>query len=132
MKSIIKKFIYIWENYKILWRAITVLFAVFIFILCVTGIENFPKSLFFLDFIDVVYHFGGFCLFSFFLRGAFYNREKAFLHSLITGLIWGIICETVQLFLPTRSFTLADLTANLGGILIVQLFLNKLLSFVRS
>jgi VanZ family protein len=116
------------DRYKIIWRLPAVFYSIFVLFLCTTGIENLPKSIFFWDYIDIVYHFSGFCLLSFLLRVAFYtlNKDRAFKFTLLFGLIWAIMCETLQIFVPTRSFTIADLTANCGGIIIVQIIINKL------
>lgn len=123
MKPLIK----LSENYRIIWRLLTILYGIFILLLCTTGVENLPKNIFFWDYIDIIYHFSGFCLFSILLRGAFYtyNKDKSFKFTLLFGLIWAIICETLQCFVPTRSFTIADLMANCGGIIIVQVIINS-------
>ncbi len=120
-----KLFINICEKYRIIWRLITIFYGILILFLCTTGIENLPKGIFFFDYIDVIYHFSGFCLFSILLRGFFYtyNKEESFKLTILFGLIWAIICETLQIFVPTRSFTIADLLANCGGIIIVQVII---------
>jgi len=123
-----KLFIGICEKYKIILRLLTILYGILILFLCTTGVENFPKSIFFCDYIDIIYHFSGFCLFSILLRGSFYtyNKDKSFKLTLLFGLIWAVICETLQIFFPTRSFTIADLLANCCGIIIVQIIICQL------
>jgi VanZ family protein len=120
-------FIKLLEKYRIIWRLLTVLYGILILFLCTTGVENLPKNMFFWDYIDIIYHFSGFCIFSFLLRGFFYtyNEDKSFKLTLLFGLIWAIICETLQIFIPTRSFTLSDLSANCLGIIIVQILLVR-------
>ncbi len=118
-----KLFISICEKYRILWRLLTLFYGIIILFLCTTGIENLPESIFFWDYIDVIYHFSGFCLFSILLRCSFYNSTFKF--TLLIGLIWAVICETLQIFIPARSFTIADLIANCGGIIIVQVIISQ-------
>ncbi|HPZ09823.1 MAG TPA: VanZ family protein [Candidatus Eremiobacteraeota bacterium] len=114
------------EKYKVPWRLITISYAIFIFIMCTTGIENLPRSIFFWSYIDIIYHFVGFCIFSIFLRISFYgyDRNKSLELTILCGLIWAFICEILQIFIPTRSFTIADLLANWMGIIFAQLLIN--------
>ena len=120
-----------WKKHKLPWRIVTAIFAIIIFILCIIGVENLPRSIFFMDFIDVIYHFCGFFLFGLLLAGSFYEEKKALKISLATGIIWGIICESVQILTPWRSFVLLDLAANMSGVTISQLLIIKLLNFVK-
>jgi len=122
-----KRFISICEKYKIILRLLTLFYGIVVLFLCTTGVENLPKSMFFFDYIDVIYHFSGFCLFSILLSGSFYtyNKDKSFQLTLLFGLIWAIICETLQIFVPTRSFTIADLMANCGGIIIIAVTIQR-------
>lgn len=69
---------------------------------------------------DLLLHFGGFfCLSLFYQAGWAYRRKWAI--SLI-GLFLALLSESLQLFLPWRSFSPYDLGADLGG-----LFLGLLL-----
>jgi hypothetical protein len=132
VKSITGLLIHIWKKYTLIWRFITPAYAAVIFILCIIGSDKFPKGIFFLNFIDVVYHFLGFCILSLLLRGFFYSYKNSLYLALTGGIIWGIFCEVAQIFVPTRSFTFSDLSANLSGIIIIQILLNKSLNFGRN
>ena len=119
----------------IIWRLLTVFYGIFILFLCTTGVENLPKNMFFWNYIDIIYHFSGFCIFSFLLRWTFYtyNKDTSYKLALLFGLTWAIICETLQIFVPTRSFTIADLMANCLGIILVQFIINsRQLSAIRK
>jgi len=122
-----------WKRYRLFWRIITVIFAIIIFVLCIAGIENFPKEIFFLSFIDIIYHFTGFSIFSFLLAGSFYSCNKInYQLSLSTGIIWSFVCEGIQLIVPDRSFTLWDLAANISAILLIQILMIRMLEKLKS
>jgi VanZ family protein len=90
---------------------------------------------------DAMNHFFGFMIFNFLLASAerairlrrtagatrppgnlnmrtgFFNKTTILM--LAIGIFWGLVCETAQLFVPSRSFQIIDITANCLPALII-------------
>ncbi|PCJ59184.1 MAG: hypothetical protein COA79_10810 [Planctomycetota bacterium] len=81
--------------------------------------------------LDKINHAFAFFVLSFLLDHAFHNKIK------ILNQVWlligfGILIECVQFFLPHREFSIADIFADLLGILwyvLLEPYLKKLVSF---
>jgi len=73
---------------------------------------------------DKSLHFIGLFILSLLLIFTFknYAAKRVYLKSLIIAIIIGILIEIIQLFIPSRTFSLLDLAADLGGIFLAMLF----------
>ena len=69
---------------------------------------------------DAMNHFFGFMIFNFLLASAerairlrrAAGIDKTTILMLAIGIVWGLVCETAQLFVPSRSFQIIDIAAN--------------------
>lgn len=77
---------------------------------------------------DKLHHTAAFFLLSFLGDRAF---DRPFFHMALYLLGFGMIIELVQFTLPYRSFSLADMAANIGGIM-VYAGLKKILESLRG
>jgi VanZ family protein len=104
------------------------------------------------DLFDASMHFLGFCLFNFFLFsflvrpivrrrnsdglgmssiGRSIETRKIVAYFCI-GVLWGLICESSQYFIPSRSFQLIDILANTLPSLLIYVVAKKLLLSGRA
>ena len=84
------------------------------------------------DLFDMAMHFTGFMVFNFLLFSTFagFNKNfpiKVFVLYLSTGIIWGLVCEVSQHFIPSRSFQFIDIIANTSPPFIIPWIVKKLL-----
>jgi len=71
--------------------------------------------------IDKVFHFIGFGSFAFFCKLAFGKLSSLLVLTLSSSL--GVLVEVVQSLLPYRSFSFADMLANIIGVVVALVFL---------
>ena len=69
---------------------------------------------------DKVVHFFGFFVLSLllFVTLKFYKVKNTYVIAFAASLLVGIFIEVVQLFIPSRSFSLLDIVADLFGIIV--------------
>ena len=87
------------------------------------------------DLFDAMNHFVGFTLFNFLVLSAIQSarRRPAGTLLLAVGLLWGLVCELLQLFIPSRSFQLMDVGANtLPSLLVFCIFKLKMKSMYNK
>ncbi len=138
LESIKRKYIYL---------VLSILFGSLLFFISVlphSVIEETPYPQI-SDIFDASMHFLGFCLFDFFLLSfvlAPYIRpnasrvdstcdstgvKKYMMIYFCIGVLWGLLCEGSQLFIPSRSFQLIDILANTLPSLLIYMVGRKLL-----
>jgi VanZ family protein len=107
LRSLRHKAIYFWGS---------VVFGIFLLYVCTRPHSmmerwHYPDIS---DLFDATNHFIGFSLFNFLVLSALLSahHKHAALLLLAVGLSWGITCEFLQLFIPSRSFQLIDVGAN--------------------
>ncbi len=124
------------SQYKKIWLSVSVILAgLFLFISTRSTYQlresGYPDiSILF----DAMNHFTGFSILSISLRLYFEknNKNKKITNkqSLIVIFIvcfWGILCETMQFFIPSRGVELIDYTANILAAPLIQLAINAVL-----
>jgi len=97
------------------------------------------------DIFDASMHFLGFCLFDFFifsfvlgpiirrsnpqqsLRRSYIAPRKKIVTYFCIGVLWGLVCEGSQYFIPSRSFQFIDILANTLPSLLIYVLGKKLL-----
>jgi VanZ family protein len=80
------------------------------------------------DLFDATNHFIGFTVFNFLIISALLSARQRRTGTLLLaiGLPWGLVCELLQLFIPSRSFQLMDIAANtLPSLLVFCIFKYK-------
>jgi VanZ family protein len=80
------------------------------------------------DLFDAANHFIGFTLFNFLVLSVLQSllHKRAAVALLAVGVSWGLVCELLQLFIPSRSFQLMDVGANtLPSFLVFCIFKMK-------
>ncbi len=100
---------------------LTIISAIYLVILLISAFavnlssESAPGS-------DKTLHFIGFLILTLLLIFTFknYTTKRVYLKSLIIAVVIGIIIEIIQLFIPSRSFSLLDFAADLGGIFLAM------------
>jgi len=142
------KFFYLESlNRKYIYLALSILLGgllLFISILPHSVIEETPYPQI-SDIFDASMHFLGFCLFDFFLlsfvyvpffrlnvkqnrpRGISTGVKKYVMIYFCIGVLWGLLCESSQLFIPSRSFQFIDILANTLPSLLIYTLSKKLL-----
>ncbi len=147
-KTIHMKYFYLESlNRKYIYPALSILLGgllLFVSVLPHSVIEETPYPQI-SDIFDASMHFLGFCLFDFFLLSfvlAPYIRPNTSLDNSkcdLTGVkkyvmiyfcivvLWGLLCEGSQLFIPSRSFQFIDILANTLPSLIIYILAKKLL-----
>jgi VanZ family protein len=86
-----------------------------------------------------IYHFSVFFLFSFFffatIKGHKEIKIKHILIVIIISIVYGIVDEVHQLFVPLRCFSIKDILTNTLGIfssIIIYLYVNKNSIFISQ
>ena len=118
-------------RYKALYFSGTVVFGLFLFYVCTRPHSMMEKWHYpdISDLFDATNHFIGFTLFNFLLLSALLSvhHRNAALPLLAVGVPWGIVCELLQLFIPSRSFQLIDVGANtLPSFLVFYIFKTRM------
>jgi len=121
---------------------ITVIYAIFVFYLSVQPITEETPEWF--PYQDKVFHVMLYAIFSFILAIGMRQGKKQYLvktvfyMSFVISFIYGFFIEICQIFVPTRSFEVLDITANsIGSILgvtvaIFSLFIISKLEIKRN
>ncbi len=119
-------------------------FLLFISVLPHSTIEETPYPQI-SDIFDASMHFLGFCLFDFFLmlfvltpyirpntaradpRCEVPGLKKFVIIYFCISVLWGLLCEGSQLFIPSRSFQFIDMLSNTLPSLLIYVIAKKLL-----
>ena len=123
-------------RYRKIYLGVSILLAIIILLISITPYSKikevgYPEIS---DIFDMINHFIGFCIFNFFLISTFlsYKSKNSFsskyiLLYLSIAIFWGAVCETSQLFNPTRKFQFIDIIANTSPPFIILYIFRKLL-----
>ncbi|TQV80235.1 VanZ family protein [Aliikangiella coralliicola] len=113
------------KSYRIYWKFF--FWVVFVTMLYLTLIPTPPQPISIHN-IDKLYHFAAFAGFTFAFRIAF--RKLPPLALLAASLLFGVLIEFAQLYIPGRGFSIGDMIADSVGVLFgycvaSQLIVNK-------
>ena len=111
-KVISKLPLFSYNRYLIAWKLL--FWFILALLLYLTLTPTPPKPISFNQ-IDKLYHFSAFAGFTFVFTIAFRQIKSGYI--LLLSIILGIVIEVIQYYIPNRGFSIADMIADLIGVL---------------
>lgn len=104
----------------------SLIWAVVMMVACTIKMQHSVDTGFRIPYLDKMVHFGLFAILGFLIS---YEKKTANWTNLVICAGYGLLIEIIQIFLPWRSFELADLIADtigaLAGIQVERLLINR-------